>query len=134
MPALFVMSAHGKYDDAETGSRVYRSPGCAAAACRNPGWTVEHTLLALSPTPADALKLLQNDAALLRALLKERYREQLLLRDGAVNIRVASIGRNAGYQIDSEVRARLIAGGRAASMDELLWQCRFTRCCAEHVW
>ena len=105
MPSTVVMSAHGEYGDVKTGSRVYRGPGCAAAACRNPGWTVEHTLLATSATSADTLKLLQGDADLLRAHLKERYRQHLLPREGAVNIRVASIGSNTGYQIDSEVCA-----------------------------
>lgn len=105
MPALAVMSAHGEYDGQSTGTRVYPHLGCADAACRNPGWTVEYSTVVLTSRPVQALAQLQEDASLLRAHLKEAYRELLLPRNDAINIKIAMIGPNEGYQVDTPVHS-----------------------------
>jgi hypothetical protein len=103
MPALAVMSAHGEYDGQSTGTRVYPNLGCADAACRNPGWTVEYSVVVLTSRPVQTVAMLQEDASLLRTHLKETYRDLLLQRNDAINIKIAMIGPNDGYQVDTEV-------------------------------
>lgn len=109
MPAVAVMSAHGEFGTSsgtsDTGVRIYGASGCADTACRNAGWTVEHSLVVLTSLPATAMGQLHTDAAAIHAHLKEAYSQQLQAGEYAVNIQITLVGTNEGYQVDTQVRS-----------------------------
>lgn len=83
--------------------RAYPQSGCAERACRNAGWTVQHTLVILTRNPSDAISKLYADTNAIRAHIREAYSEYLLALQDAVNVQLRHLGENHGYAVNAMV-------------------------------
>ena len=118
MPSPAVMSANGSYtmpsqsskaaEQLSTGMRVYGALGCADSACRNAGWTVQHTLLVLTSSPSSTAAQLNADASAIKQHLHDAYAEQLQAGQLAVNVQVSQAEANEGYHLDTQVSKTMV--------------------------
>ena len=82
---------------------VFAEPGCMDSACRNEGWSVSHSALVLHSNVDEAMKLLQEDAAAVRAHVRREYGDVLRSDEYSVHVEVAWLGANSHYDVESQV-------------------------------
>lgn len=94
-------------DQAAAGSpssvHIFSQPGCIDSACRNEGWTVQHSTLVLHSNVDAAIKLLQEDAATVRAHVRREYGDYLQSYEYSVHVEVSWLGTNSHYEVESQV-------------------------------
>jgi hypothetical protein len=73
------------------------------AACRREGWSVQHSTLVLHSNVNAAIKLLQEDAAAVRAHVRHVYGEHLQVGEYSVHVEVSWLGANAHYDVETQV-------------------------------
>lgn len=83
--------------------QVFSEPGCLDSACRNEGWTVQHSALVLHSRVDTASKLLQEDAAAVRAHVRREYSTFLQSEEYSVHVEVSWLGANSHYDVESQV-------------------------------
>lgn len=98
-----------------TGSmRVYRNSGCGEVACRNSGWTVQHSAVVLVADLDGGLARLHSDAAAVRSYIRTMHGGDLMPGEYAVNVQVSWLGTNPQYQMETQVLPSSRRVGRSA--------------------
>jgi hypothetical protein len=75
------------------------------AACRRESWTVQHNRLVLHSNVDEAIRLLQEDAAAVRAHVRREYGKYLQSGEYSVHVQVSWLGANSHYDVESQVRS-----------------------------